>query len=175
MIASVTFLASRHPMGRWYSCHTNQVSSKSIAIRFAGSCPITWRTISRLSADFRLKITFRAVITAGLCTTAYGMLCGCWATERLLSSPKVSASVCTNDCFRSAELRSRSTAPSRPPARSQPRYPQRSYRNLRTHGRFPVTFAKDWNHTARFHERHRAQLAGRHAEPGDQTDADSNH
>jgi len=52
MIASVTFVASRHPTDRWYSCRTNQVSEKSIAIRFAGSCPITWRAISRLSSDF---------------------------------------------------------------------------------------------------------------------------
>ena len=111
MIASVTFLASRHPTDRWYSCRTNQVSEKSIAIRFAGSCPITWRAISRLSSDFVSRSTFGLVITAGLCTTACGTSCACWATKRLSNCPKASASVCTIDCFRSAELLSASTAP----------------------------------------------------------------
>src|SRR5438477_4343884 len=37
----------------------------------------------------------------------------------------------------------------------------------------PVTFARDWNHTARFHEWYRAQPTGRSDEPGGQSDADA--
>src|SRR5207253_6811353 len=48
---SVTFSIPRHPIGRCSLCHANQGSWKSIAMRFVGSCRITWRTISRLRPD----------------------------------------------------------------------------------------------------------------------------
>src|SRR5712691_2828712 len=68
--------------------------------------------MSPLSSDSVSRSTFRPVITAGLCTTACGTSCACWATKRLSNCPKASASVCTNDCFRSTKSLSGSTAPS---------------------------------------------------------------
>jgi len=147
MIVSVTFLSLQHPTDRWYSCRANWVSSKSIAIRSAGSCPITWRAISHLNSGFRSRSTFRPVITAGLCTTVCGTSCACWATKRLSNCPKASASVCTTDCFRSAELPSGSTGPF-PLGHLLDPVCQCPYRDLRAQRPFHVTFSKDWNHTA---------------------------
>src|SRR5258708_11674490 len=176
MIVSVTFLSLRHPTDRWYSCRANWVSSKSIAIRSAGSCPITWRAISHLSSGFRSRSTFRPVITAGLCTTVCGTSCVCWATKRLSNCPKASASVCTTDCFRSAELPSGRPDHSLRVTSSIP-YASVPIETCEYRDLFLSLSLRIGITPPRFHECHRAQPAGPSAEPGGHSDADgdSNH
>src|SRR6266849_2700663 len=172
MIVSVTFLSLRHPTDRWYSCRANWVSSKSIAIRSARSCPITWRAISHLSSGFSSRGTFRPVITAGLYATVCGTSCACWATKRLSNCPKASASVCTTDCFRSAESSSGSTALS-PLVHLLDPYINVPIETCEHRDLFLSLSLRIGITLPRFHECHRAQPAGPSAEPGGHADADA--
>ena len=173
MITSVTFLASRHPTDRWYSCRTNQVSVEI-------DCYQVRRELSDylegdLTPQLRLRIE-EHLRTCDHCTAVYDGLRNIvqlagrrrgYRTARRLQPASVQTTASGLLSYVRLRPRHLLSLTSSIPCTNAP------VRNLRVQRFFPVTSAKDWNHTARFHEWHRAQPAGRSAEPGGHADADA--